>query len=546
MGNILYNREEVKNYWLTSLPEKLQEDETIRIVKQIKEEDGTYGQFGILTEKIAFRSADDIMNHLDELQRSNPGKSVGVSASTAVFKYTGETPKIDSFKYSNTIAIDIDTHVGNSKERYVLGYLEEHQIQMAIIKTWNEISIKMEQYGIGVVIPKASVLTGGGLQFILAFERPLNKSEAQKIYGLLKNAIGDLKWKIVLKDILGNYSPVAFDIDKSYADLAHVQRVAGTVNQKYDVISRFISLFDLTLEELQTLREQLKHEIDDTEYTDHQKTLYKTAIDDEFDIFFKFKNNANPLLNIEDNLVTATMQSARTSIRPSELKSIEYELLQKLKSQKIDTLNLFGAEIRQGLTTGNLTKLYCPFHEESNPSMAFYRNDLFDVFKDFHDDKSYSLISFWEKLYGVPKSTAIAQIADRAGLALGKGERKDFQNLELAEIVEELIKRIDTENFVYYRLANKNRTCIVRHIDSGEAFVFDGPKMLATHILSNQLNIDDAEKVLVEEFGKRFMEIVLVDAFEEFFPGRDTVFSKQFIKFVNLWVPSNRYQRNRY
>jgi hypothetical protein len=67
--------------------------------------------------------------------------------------------------------------------------------------------------------------------------------------------------------------------------------------------------------------------------------------------------------------------------------------------------------------------------------------------------------------------------------------------------------------------------------------------MLANHILSNQLDVYDAEQVLVEEFGKRFMEIVLVDAFEEFYPGRDTVFNKQFIKFVNLWVPSNRYQR---
>jgi hypothetical protein len=76
-----------------------------------------------------------------------------------------------------------------------------------------------------------------------------------------------------------------------------------------------------------------------------------------------------------------------------------------------------------------------------------------------------------------------------AGITLGKGERKDFQNLELMEIVDELIKRIDLEDYVYYRLAAKNRTCVVRHIDSGESFVFDGPKMLANHILQNQLGI---------------------------------------------------------
>jgi hypothetical protein len=539
----LYELEEVKKYWNLSLPETLAEDETIRIVKQVREADGTYGQYGILTEKIPFRKAEDVTNFLDELQNQNPNKQVGVSMSTAVFNYTGETPKIDAFKYSNTIAIDIDTHMNNGKERYVLGYLDKNQIQMSIIKTWNEINNKTEEFGIGSILPIATILTGGGLQFIIAFERTLNRSEAQKLYGLLKNAIGNLKWKTVLGDTLGNYTSVAFDIDKSFADLAHVQRVAGTVNQKYDVPSRIIPLFELSRDEQQSLREELKNGIDDTNYTDQQKEIYKKSIDEDFELFFKYLNSAAPIMNVEDNLITAKMQSARTSIRPSELKGIEYELLQKLKKENVSALDLLSGDVRLGITTGNLTKLYCPFHEESNPSMAFYQNELFDVFKDFHDDKSYSLVSFWEKLYNVSKSTAIAQIADRAGLALGKGERKDFQNLELSEIVDELIKRIDTENFVYYRLANKNRTCIVRHIDSGEAFIFDGPKMLANHILSNQLDVYDAEQVLVEEFGKRFMEIVLVDAFEEFYPGRDTVFNKQFIKFVNLWVPSNRYQR---
>jgi len=149
----------------------------------------------------------------------------------------------------------------------------------------------------------------------------------------------------------------------------------------------------------------------------------------------------------------------------------------------------------------------------------------------------------WEKIYGVSKSTAISQIAEKAGVALSKGERKEFQDLELVEIVNELIRRIDTDNFIYYRLANKNRACVVRHIDSGEAFMFDGPKMLATHILQNQLNVSDVELNLQEDFQKVFQERVLVDAFEEFYPGRPTIFQKQFIKFVNLWVPSDRYKR---
>jgi hypothetical protein len=237
------------------------------------------------------------------------------------------------------------------------------------------------------------------------------------------------------------------------------------------------------------------------------------------------------------------MQSGRTFIKPSELKSVEYDLLHKLKQNNINIVDLIRDRVTIGPISGNLVRLYCPFHEERNPSMALYVNELFDVFKDFHDDKSYNLITFWENLFQVPKSTAITQISERAGIPLAKGERKDFQNLELAEVIDELMRRIDVDNFVYYRLANKNRTCVVRHIDSGEAFIFDGPKMLATHVLSNQLGINDVDQTFVKDFAERFQEIILIDAFEEFYPGRNTIFQKQFIKFVNLWVPSKRYQK---
>lgn len=543
MHTKLYNTNDVERYWNLSLPGVLPQEETVRVVKQIKEKDGTYGKFGILTEKRAFRKPSDLTTFLDELQQQNPDKEVGISVSTAVFNYTGETPKIDAFKYSRTIAIDIDTHIGTGKDRYVLGELEENQIQFALLKTWIEMSTKLEEFGLGIVIPTASILTGGGLQYVLEFERPLTKPEAQKIYGLLKNVIGDLKWKTVLADILGNYTAVEHDIDKSFADLAHVQRCAGTINQKYGIHSRFIKLFELSEEEINNLKNNLRDQMDDTGYTEEQKEAYKLTIEKDFKTFIELKAKATPKIEVENNLITAMMQSTRTYIRPSELKSIEYELLHKLKQAKIDSLDILNGDIRLGLTSGNLTKLYCPFHEESNPSMAFYRNELFDTFKDFHDDASYSLISFWEKLYNVSKSTAISQIAEKAGITLGKGERKEFQNLEIAEVIEVLVSEIDTENFVYYRLANKNRTCVVRHIDSGEAFVFDGPKMLATHILQNQLKRQDVELKLQEEFGKAFQEKVLIDAFEEFYPGRNTVFSKQFIKFVNLWVPSERYKR---
>ncbi len=541
---ILYNRVEAERYWNLSLPTELQPNETIRLVSQVKEADGTYGKYGILTSKQQFQKIDNVTNFLDTLKRNNPSKDVGISISTTVFEFDGNPPSADKFKYTNTIAIDIDTHIGNTKERYVLGYLEEDQIEFAVIQTWLEINARFKTIGINNVIPIACTLTGGGLQFVLAFERSLNKLEASRLFGLLKNAIKDLKWKTVLKDSLGNYTSVPHDIDASFADIVHVQRLAGTVNQKYNIMSRFVNVFDKSKEELHFLQDQLIEEMQDTSYTDDQKLTYGAALNESFQTFISDRETALTEVEVTDNLITSTMLDYKTSsnMKPSAFQNIEYELLQKIKKNGLQTLDLFHGDVRIGQRSGNLTKLYCPFHEETNPSMAFYENNTFDVFRDFHDDMSYNLITFWEKFYGVNKSEAISQIAERAGVSLAKGERKDFQNLELTELIEVLVNKIDQENFIYYRMASKNRNCIVRHIDTGESYIFDGPKMLANHILQNQLEVHEAEKALVEEFAIAFQEKVLVDAFEEFSPGKPAIFMKKFIKHVNLWVPNKNYR----
>ena len=544
-GIIIFNETELRRYWETNLPVNLEPDETIRIVSQVKELDGSYGKFGILTQKQRFGSADDVMNFLNDLQKRNYPKDVGISVSTAVFHFNAEepqTPKIESFKYSKTIALDIDTHIDGTKNRFPLGELEDDQIMYSIMNTWLEVSKKFNEFGIGTIIPKETLLTGGGLQFILEFERPLGKAEAQRIYGLMKSAIGELKWKTVLRNTLGNYAPVDYDIDKSFADIAHVQRAGGSINQKYGIFARFIDVLQEDSTGITNLRLRLQSGIENTGYTDNQKKSYKDQIEIHFKEYNKLLIEGANKINVSENLVTAKMQSARHFIKPSELRNVENDLLRKIKEAGINVLDLVRGDINLGPISGNLTKLYCPFHQESNPSMAFYCNDLFDVFKDFHDDTTYSFITFWEKLYGVAKSDAISQISEKAGVSLSKGERKEFQNLELTEIVDELLSRVDQETFVYYRLASKNRVCIARNIDTGEPYVFDGPKMLATHILTNQLNVCDAEEHLVQEFAKRFQERILVDAFEEFAPGKPTIFNKEFIKFVNLWVPSKRYK----
>jgi len=542
-GLPLFDLKQMRDYWELTLPPQLEPDETIRIVTQVFDTEGTKLDYGIVTESSQFRTADDVAKKLIELQNKHPKHRVGVSTSTAVFNHTGNPPKLDAFKYSQGIAFDIDTHLGKTKDRYRLGTLDNAQIEFAAMVAWLELNRKMQKYGVGSVAPKAAILTGGGLQLVYGFRQQLNKAEASKIYSLLKAAIGNHTWSTHLGDRLGNYNHIAHDVDATSTDMVHVQRTAGTINQKYAIPAKPLRLFGLTPQQLQALKLELLSNSEISDYPKETKEKYKTYIEDMFKLFIKTLRDAEPDIEVKDNMITAKMQSTRASIRPSELKSSEYDLLQKLKATGIDPLTLIQGEVRLGPSTGNLTKLYCPFHEERNPSMAFYRNELFDVIKDFHDNETYSFVQFWEKLYNCTKTDAITAISEKAGINLGRSERKDFQNLELDELVDELLKKVDQERFVYYRLANRGKTCVARDITTGVPHVFDGPKLLTNMVLQEQLRIVDAEQQLVDRFSVRFQETILVDAFEEFNPGGPTVFNKDFIKFVNLWVPSTNYKK---
>jgi len=536
---------ELVDYWNTLYPNGVGSDETIRIVRQIKEANGEYGKFGYITETIQINNVIQLAEYINNLQSRNKNLDVGISISAAIFQYEKDTrPSIKTFKRTKRIAVDIDTHINRTKNRFELGnpFISEDQIQISIMQAWNQINKKFIQHGIDPVKPVGAMLTGGGLQLIFDFDKELNKSEADKLFGLLKNVIGKLDWKTVILGV-DDYQTVEFDIDPTFSDISHVQRVAGVINQKYGTRAKFIDIFDLSDSDIVNLIQSNINRMNESLHIEDRKKLYANELRKIQDDFLISRNKARNSIEVQNNLMTAKMQASRTIIKPSELQSVEYDLLTKMKEVGIRALDLLAGEVKIGATTGNLTKLYCPFHEEQNPSMAFYENDLIDVFKDFHDDKTYNLVSFWMKLFDIPKSTALSQISEKSKIKLGKTERKNFQNLEVQEIIEELIKRVDTENYVYYRLANKNRTCVVRHIDSGESFIFDGPKMLATHVLTNQLNVNDADKQLLEMFIESFQQSILIEAFEEFRPGKPTLFQKQFIKFVNLWVPNERYKR---
>jgi len=551
-----HNFDEIKRYWLDLYgAEELASDETIRVVPQIKFDNGEQKVFTINNQINSLSGFLDFIKNMDN--QYGIGK-VGYSISSAIFHYDPENkddkgqvvkPNAGTFKRIKNVVVDIDFHMAKSKDRFVLGFLENTYIDFAILNIFLSISEKLQEAGIDVVKPKIAGMTGSGLQIVFEMDRELYKDDALVFLTYLKKILGGLTKDLALKDQFGNIVSATAEVDTTFADLVHVQRVLGSINQKYFTLSKYSNVFEFNSKEeyfknIDRIKNEYLSFINEAQFPITTKEKYNKYITH---IIERIKTiTANESVNqffVDKYLQLAKMEqyAGKTAIRPSEMKNIELDLIYKLKEEGIKTIDLIRDLVKIDHESSRFIALKCPFHEDTKYSFAIYINDGIDVLYDFHDGKSYNLVSFWEKIYNVNKTTAISQISQKAGIKLGKGERKDFQQLEIEEIVDHLLDKIDLDKFIYYRLANKNRVCIVRHKDTGEAFVFDGPKMIASHVLQNQLKVEDADKKLQEVFYNRFQERILIDAFEEFHPGKPTVFQREFIKFVNLWVPSKNY-----
>lgn len=578
--------DDVQNYWNKIIKaEELQADETARIVfqarvkKEFKDKYENLKNFEI-TESKQLRTAIDVFSYIQEKERTLPQHDVGISISSAVYNYDPENvnekgnvkaPSYGSLKKINSLVFDIDAHVKGSKERFHVYTLDPNYIKVVILRSYMEIMSILNTNGWELLTPSMTLCTGGGVQLSFDFDRDLYPEEAKTIFTRLGDMLGKKEFGCIVKDMLGNFSEINLEIDPTFKDVTHTQRMAGLVNQKYQYVAEFFSdrdtvscdnsLFNFTDPEeykilLKTILREIDDEILESNYSDNKKKVFENYYINIIKEIQKLSVAAGLGADVEGSrTISDTINTAaasedakiagiqkKTSINPSEYNPIEYEIILKLKdlvNTGFDMRTLFP-DITEWENHGSYYKIHCPFHEERNPSMAVYFNSL--IFRDFHDDENYGIVAFWEKMYDVNKATAISQIADKAGIKFKKTDKKEFEKMELEELIDMLIEKIDTEHFVYYRLANKNRNCVVRHIDTGESFGFDGSKMLASHILSNQLNIQDVDKEFIHEFNEAFEAKILIEAFEEFHPGKPTIFQRQFIKFVNLWVPSKHYK----
>jgi len=567
----IMNINDMRLYWKSIFgTEIFEEDETTRIVVQAKAHEHAQATDYLMTENTKLDSFDNFMTFLNNKLTNSPNHDIGISISSAIFDYDKTrvnekgnimAPSINSFKKINTMVLDIDAHLNNrDKTRFFVHTLDDNQISTLILKSYLEVVSILRTYNLDFIKPYFTACTGGGIQIAFKFDRELYAEEAKSIFYRFKKILGKHTFQVLVQDIMGNFSEVVMEVDATFADISHTQRFVGYQNQKYGYIPKFFNnyldasknIIPFELNEnssavFKTMLKDIQESINISNYEEEKKKAYNQyylVLFKNFSDLLKMDLEIPYLFNADTLLEDARISNIqeKTSINPNEYSSMEYDLIQELKSLIIEQpaiLEKLFPEIEWEYH-GNYLKIKCPFHPEDNPSMSFYPNSL--IFKDFHDDKNYNIITFYSAYFKINKTTAISKIIDQLGIKINKANKKDFQKLELEETMEILMDKIDTDNYIYYRLANKNRSCVIRCKETGESFTFDGPKMLSSHVMQNQLNIKDVDHDFIKEFQETFERKILIEAFEEFHPGKPTVFEREFIKFVNLWVPSKNYK----
>ena len=235
-----------------------------------------------------------------------------------------------------------------------------------------------------------------------------------------------------------------------------------------------------------------------------------------------------------------------------------YELLSKLTPYQ--QFQIFRSRLKGELPGSKYHKYLCPFHDEhKTPSLGLYhygaitpKNDCPNnknlYIYDYHDGKSYDVVSFVMALYelemGKPasKSEILNELALEHNIVLNKSDRKLFNEAEISSRAEDLISLVDTEGYIYYRKANKSKDCIIREYDDGTFVKFDGTRMMSDHVLESYLNITNVNQEFRQIFHDSFCNKILKNRFEKFIPNKPHEFTEKKNSYVNLWVPGRAYK----
>ena len=573
---------DVDAFWMNTIGKKqLEDNETIRITTPFPhiDEKGVK-QSKQLTLNVPVRNSEDLKkvmeDHYKSIREMEWKKEIGFSISSAVFSYntidkeTGlplakiPAPGLKTFKYIKHMVIDLDSHADkSSKGRFNFNVYDDNSRRIIALQVLNSINDTLVAAKCPIILqPTHIYCTGGGLQFILQFDKEMYKEEALKIFSYIGETLtkDTKRLEVFGTDALGNYQVCYLEFDESCKDITHTQRLGGTVNPKEIYYGHFAEeLLDVFNEDRfdaanAHLRSIINNHIamSDKEKTEHKMNI--TRVSNEYKEYY---NKSAEIINAQDLLNIAVMVAKSDEV----FKSGDTDLFKHpmdLEIIKQISLNDQIAYMGRGLSgmadKGSYVEFKCPFDDDNNSSFAIYKNEgkVAAIAVDQHDKKTYNIIQYMmadkgqlegDIHRGMSRGDAIQRLAVEFSLTLNRTERKQFNNDQTNTAVAEYITKIDTENFVYYRLANKNRACIIREFENGEAFTFDGTHMMSDHILMNQLGMHRADNELRMAFHDQFVEKVLENAFEEFSPGKPFTYERKFIKYINLWIPGKDYKK---
>ena len=590
------NEEVVKQHWNNIIEEQvLGEDETIRLVVMPSKESKFFEKAnmskgtGAFTDTTQIRSCEQLIAKMRQYNVGEIEGMMGFALSAGIYAHQPKTaPNINQLRRIKNLIIDIDArHKQDPKaERFNLTILDPKYIKYASITVLNYINQLLLYNGIPAVTPKFANCTGGGFQFGISFNEVLDKDTSIKVFNTFGSILGTLKdsksdgvqqkiaekadqisvsssaeqsslmktkgVNVQVKTSLGEWFMPFLEIDNSFKDASHAQRIVGTINQKYGVYSytdnqlvkdgnyykQVIEPIKQDIYSIPNLDDVAKQKLIEhyvSTYTMFNNTVIAKNPECKYSII-----DAKSIVQLAPIIQTANTNARHEGVSYINLSEIEKQILKELdKNRVIGVLEDLGIKIVKD--TGNYIACRSPFREDNNPSFAVYVNHDRAQIKDFADDKTYNLITLWMAINDCSKSDAIEQMAFKYGIKLDKADKKEFAKLQTAETALEYIQQVNVKDYIYYRLANKARSCTIKNVRTSQEATFDGSKVLSDHILINQLGVKHPDKEFRDEFWHLFEQYILIDAFEIFEPGSDKTIIDDHIRKVNIWTANESY-----
>ena len=530
------NKDLLKQQWLLYFEkEELEKTETVKLLVILPKINEKTGKNVTWVEKQQISSYNKLEEVIDTYIERN-GKC-GFALSTGVYKNVeNESPNNSDFLYTNCIALDFDAVKGDDRVSvYGLGddILTLHKLHLEA-----SVAHRLGQKGISTPRSQMALVTGGGFLLIYKFNHSLSARDAKNVYENIKNTLIPNK-NFVLEtykgvddvDFTGEDYEIGYLFDRSAFDITHAERMAGTNNIKYDYIVKNIS--STTIPHIKPKNGAIS---DEGKYL---KKIIKSIESVEFDIDVKTLD-ADEIKRI-DIIDTVVHSGLGAKTNPNILAINNSISNPKTVLEKI--LNI------KFVTSNPRYSMFCsPLKPERHPSVSLLHEKQGNIYKniiyDFHQGETYDLISYIVKVkqhngdVNYNKTRAINEIQRYSDISKAT---KQIAQVETEQQSADLVAEVDTENFLYYVLANKKTNAVILDLRTGVKRTYDGLQIMLESVLRNQLNIQRLNPTLIKEFKSAFEEHILKIGFERFMPGKEAVLIENATLYINTWVPNEFY-----